>query len=136
MSTPKRPNVQIADRSAPPINQESYAQMRGSIGQPNVGGVYAVLDACVLIPARLSDMLFDLALQNCFQPLWTADIEAEFLKNWTLVTQKRSQDAPVDPDGAQHRLDCYRAVTDQYEVFGYEREEIVARVPDNTDVND
>jgi hypothetical protein len=110
--------------------------MRGTISQPNVGGVYAVLDACVLIPARLSDMLFDLALQNCFQPLWTADIEAEFLKNWTLVTQKRSQDAPVDPDGAQHRLECCRAVTDQYEVFGYERKEIVAKVPDNTDAND
>ena len=110
--------------------------MSGIPAQPGVGGVYAVLDACVLIPARLSDMLFDLALQHCFQPLWTVDIEAEFLKNWTRVIQNRSKDAPVDPAGAQHRLECYRATTDQYEVFGYARDEIVAKVPDNTDEKD
>jgi hypothetical protein len=81
-------------------------------------------------------MLFDLAIQQCFQPLWTEDIEAEFLKNWTLVAQKRNKDAPVDQGGAQRRLECYRAVTDQYQIFGYARKEIVALVPDNTDSKD
>lgn len=74
--------------------------------QPNNGGVYAVLDACVLIPARLSDMLSDLALQRCFQPLWRLEIEVEFLKNWTLLVHKRSTDAAVGSGGAQKRLEC------------------------------
>ena len=59
--------------------------MSGIPAQPGVGGVYAVLDACVLIPERLSDMLFDLALQHCFQPLWTVDIEAEFYLHYDIA---------------------------------------------------
>ena len=36
-----------------------------------------VLDTCALLPPRLSDVLFDLALEGLYLPHWTAEIEAE-----------------------------------------------------------
>lgn len=110
--------------------------MTGIPVQPDVGGVYAVLDTCVLLPNRLSDILFDLALQRCFQPLWTADIEAEFLRNWRSVRRQYNKDSSIEANGASHRLSCFKLVTDQYEVFGYRHREIVALVPDKTDAKD
>jgi len=58
--------------------------------QPAEGGLYAVLDANVLIPARLSDILFDLALEGLYQPFWQTEIEREFKKNWLTLLQKKS----------------------------------------------
>lgn len=40
-----------------------------------------VLDTCVLMPLRLSDVLMDLRLEQLFSLHWTAEIEAEYLKN-------------------------------------------------------
>jgi hypothetical protein len=56
------------------------------------GDTLVVLDACVLLPPRLSDVLFDLALEGLYVPLWTAEIEAEFLRNFQAATGAASAD--------------------------------------------
>ena len=99
------------------------------------GETFAVLDANVLIPPRLSDILFDLALAGLYYPHWTATIEAEFLKNWPVVIGKRGQGSAVDPSGAKHRLECFRGATrGGYEVMGYAALE--AQVPARVDPKD
>jgi len=40
-----------------------------------------VLDACVLYPAPLRDLLMHLAVEECYQPLWTAAIHDEWTRN-------------------------------------------------------
>jgi len=50
------------------------------------GSTYCVLDANVLLPARLSDVLFDLHAVGLYFPRWTVDIENEFLDHWTKVS--------------------------------------------------
>jgi hypothetical protein len=42
------------------------------------GNTLVLLDACVLLPSRLSDVLFDLMLAGLYFAYWTADVEAEF----------------------------------------------------------
>ena len=44
-------------------------------------GTLAILDACVLLPSRLSDVLFDLMLEGLYFAYWTSGVEAEFLRN-------------------------------------------------------
>ena len=38
-----------------------------------------ILDACVLLPSRLSDVLFDLMLEGLYFAYWTADATKEML---------------------------------------------------------
>ena len=52
------------------------------------GDTLAVLDACVLLPPRLSDVLFDLYLEGLYLPYWTRKIEDEFLKHWAEVIKR------------------------------------------------
>lgn len=42
-------------------------------------------DTCVLLPSRLSDVLFDLMLEGLYFAYWTGDVEAELLRNWPQV---------------------------------------------------
>lgn len=44
-----------------------------------------VLDTCVLLPPRLSDVLMDLRAQKLFSAHWTLDIEAEYVRNMQVV---------------------------------------------------
>lgn len=41
----------------------------------------AVLDACVLYPAPLRDLLMELALRNLFRARWTAELHDEWIRN-------------------------------------------------------
>lgn len=43
--------------------------------------VVAVLDACILYPAPLRDLLMHLALVDLFQARWTEEIHAEWMRN-------------------------------------------------------
>ena len=43
--------------------------------------VVAVLDACVLYPAPIRDLLMQLAKQNAFQARWSAEIHDEWIRN-------------------------------------------------------
>ena len=44
----------------------------------------AVLDACVLYPAPIRDLLLHLAASNLYTPKWTATIHAEWIRNLLL----------------------------------------------------
>ena len=49
------------------------------------GNTLVILDTCVLLPSRLSDVLFDLMLEGLYFAYWTGDVETEFLRNWPEV---------------------------------------------------
>ena len=49
------------------------------------GNTLVIFDTCVLLPSRLSDVLFDLMLEDLYFAHWTGDVEAEFLCNWPQV---------------------------------------------------
>jgi hypothetical protein len=95
------------------------------------GDTLVVLDACVLLPPRLSDVLFDLALEGLYVPLWTAEIEAEFLRNFQAATGAASA------DGGARRLHAFRgAARMRHEVFGHMDPSALARVPKMIDEKD
>jgi len=105
------------------------------------------LDANVLLPPRLSDLLFDCALAGLYCPRWTQDIEDEFVKHFGAVVltkgkQARLAAAAAGPDPAhiakaRHRLGCFRAaVGPEYEVLLYDKPEYVAKVPKAVDKGD
>lgn len=95
------------------------------------GTTLAVLDTCVLLPPRLSDVLFDLHLEGLYSPHWTKAIEAEFLKNWRAVVKN----AP--PGSNEKRLACFRAATgNAHEIFGYDRQKYTSLVPPKVDSGD
>ena len=87
------------------------------------GNTLVVLDACVLLPSRLSDVLFDLMLAGLFFAYWTADVEAEFLRNWPKVH-------PDAPKTGARRLKAFRRATrNGYQITGYENPTFMAHVP-------
>ncbi len=94
------------------------------------GNTLAVLDACVLLPSRLSDVLFDLMLEGLYFAYWTGAVEAEFLRNWPAV----------HPDAALsgvRRLKAFqRATRNGHIVFGHENPAIMQRVPALVHAND
>ena len=95
------------------------------------GASLAVLDACALLPPRLSDVLFDLALEGLYLPHWTTEIESEFLRNFQTVT------AAAAVGGAQRRLGAFRAAARmRYEIFGHMAPSAIARVPAAVDRKD
>lgn len=49
------------------------------------GSTLAVLDANVLLPPRLSDILFDMFMVGLYCPRWTQTIEGEFIRNFGAV---------------------------------------------------
>jgi PIN domain len=90
-----------------------------------------VLDTCALLPPRLSDVLFDLALEGLYLPHWTAEIEAEFLRNFQAVT------AAATPGTAARRLGAFRAAARmRHEIFGHMEPGAIARVPAAVDKKD
>lgn len=97
---------------------------------PN-GYTLAVLDTCVLLPSRLSDILFDLYLEGLYLPHWTQAIEAEFLRNWGNVRKNA-------PDGSgEIRLQCFQLATkNAHEVFGYDKPKYTDLVPPKVDSGD
>jgi hypothetical protein len=96
------------------------------------GGItHAVLDANVLLPPRLSDVLFDLCLEGLFSARWSIDIENEFLRNWARVVAKAGkggkggsirsvQQDTVEMAKAQKRLVCYKGAVAEHEIFGHD----------------
>lgn len=113
------------------------------------GCTFALLDANVLLPPRLSDVLFDFHGEGLFFPRWTGKIEEEFLDHWADVVKKtakneraagkKKDDTSIIADKAKaiNRLRCFRAAVGmEYEVVGYGDDEILTRVPDNVDEGD
>jgi hypothetical protein len=94
------------------------------------GHTFAILDACVLLPSRLSDVLFDLMLEGLYFAHWTASVESEFLRNWALVHTSAS-------DAGPKRLHAFRRATKfGHLILGDEQEAFLARVPNRVHKND
>lgn len=117
------------------------------VGLPKGNGTYAVLDANVLLPPRLSDVLFDLYLSGFYLPRWTQDIEIEFERNWTQVktglkgavlkAYKASNDGLEDALQARKRLSAFRnAVGVEWEILGHDETRIKDQVPAKVDKGD
>lgn len=94
------------------------------------GNTLVVLDTCVLLPSRLSDVLFDLMLEGMYFAYWTADVEAEFLRNWPHVH-------PDSPKSGAKRLKAFqRATRNGHLITGYGDNAFVSRIPARVHEND
>ena len=47
----------------------------------NLRDTFVILDTCVLLKLRLSDVLMDLRAEKLFSAHWTEDVDDEFLQN-------------------------------------------------------
>jgi hypothetical protein len=94
------------------------------------GNTLVILDACVLLPSRLSDVRFDLMLEGLYFAYWTDVVEAVFLRNWPAV----------HPDAVQsgaRRLKAFpRATRNGHMIFGHDRPATMQRVPARVQAND
>ncbi|MBX9610371.1 MAG: hypothetical protein K2X51_01955 [Burkholderiales bacterium] len=94
------------------------------------GNTLVILDACVLLPSRLSDVLFDLMLEGLYFAYWSGDVEAEFLRNWPLVHPGASK------SGAKRLKAFQRATHKGHLITGYEDNAFMSRVPARVHDND
>lgn len=96
---------------------------------PN-GYTHVVLDTCVLLPSRLSDVLFDLMSEKLYFLHWTKDVEQEFLRNWPSVHVTR-------PLAGPRRLASFqRATRHGHIIAGHHKTLYTSRVPARVDQND
>lgn len=94
------------------------------------GNTLVLLDACVLLPSRLSDVLFDLMLAGLYFAYWTGDVEAEFLRNWPHV----HLDAPAS--GPKRLKAFQRATRHGHLISGHDNDVFMSRVPARVHLND
>ncbi len=94
------------------------------------GNTLVILDACVLLPSRLSDVLFDLMLEGLYFAYWSGDVEAEFLRNWPLVHPGASK------SGAKRLKAFQRATHKGHLITGYEDNAFMSHVPARVHDND
>lgn len=94
------------------------------------GNTLVILDACVLLPSRLSDVLFDLMLEGLYFAYWTADVEEEFMRNWPVVH-------PDAPKSGPKRMKAFQqASNDAHLVIGFDDASFLSRVPARVHEND
>ena len=94
------------------------------------GNTLVILDTCVLLPSRLSDVLFDLMLEGLYFAYWTSDVETEFLRNWPQVHPDASK------SGAKRLKAFQRATNHGHLIAGYDDTAFVSRVPARVHDND
>lgn len=94
------------------------------------GNTLVILDTCVLLPSRLSDVLFDLMLEGLYFAYWTGDVEAEFLRNWPHVHPDASK------SGAMRLKAFQRAAHYGHLITGYESKAFMSFVPAGVHEND
>ncbi len=94
------------------------------------GNTLVILDTCVLLPSRLSDVLFDLMLEGLYFAYWTADVEAEFLRNWPQVHPDASK------SGSKRLKSFQRATHNGHLITGYGDTAFMSRVPARVQNND
>ncbi len=94
------------------------------------GSTLLILDACVLLPSRLSDVLFDLMLEGLYFAYWTGDVEAEFLRNWPQVHPDASK------SGSKRLKAFQRATNNGHLIAGYDDPAFMSRVPARVHEND
>ena len=75
-------------------------------------------------------MLFDLMLEGLYFAYWTGDVEAEFLRNWTVVHPAAAASGPK-------RLKAFQRATNHgHLISGYGDEVFMSRVPARVQKND
>ena len=94
------------------------------------GNTLVVLDTCVLLPSRLSDVLFDLMLEGLYFAYWTGDVEAEFMRNWPQVHPDASK------SGAKRLKAFQRATNNGHLITGHDDTAFMSRVPARVHDND
>ena len=94
------------------------------------GNTLVILDTCVLLPSRLSDVLFDLMLEGLYFSYWTGDVETEFLRNWPQVHPYALK------SGARRLKSFQRATNNGHLITGYEDNAFMCRVPTRVHQND
>ena len=94
------------------------------------GSTLVILDTCVLLPSRLSDVLFDLMLEGLYFAYWTGDVETEFLRNWPQVHPDASK------SGAKRLKAFQRATNNGHLITGYDDAVFMSRVPARVHEND
>src|SRR5579871_4164115 len=89
--------------------------------------IRAVLDACVLYSAALRDLFMRLTVSLAFQPIWTEEIQDEWIRN---VLENR-------PDLTRVQLERTRAQKERYgrewQAPGYETHLSSVTLPDEDD---
>lgn len=73
-----------------------------------------VLDACVLYPARLRDLLMHLGLAGLYQPKWSALIHEEWWRNLLL------QRSDINPEALARTTDLMNLALPDANVTGFE----------------
>lgn len=73
-----------------------------------------VLDACVLYPARLRDLLMHLGLAGLYQPKWSAVIHDEWRRNLLL------QRSDINPEALARTTDLMNLALPDANVTGFE----------------
>jgi hypothetical protein len=94
------------------------------------GSTLVILDTCVLLPSRLSDVLFDLMLEGLYFAYWTGDVETEFLRNWPQVHPDASK------SGAKRLKAFQRATNNGHLITGHDEAVFMSRVPARVHEND
>ncbi|MEZ0190658.1 hypothetical protein AB9X41_15630 [Ralstonia solanacearum] len=93
----------------------------------NLNDTFVVLDTCVLLTQRVSDVLMDMRAERLFSAHWTENIDDEFLRNM--------QEAyGIPPAKAQNRLRAMKARCPEWEVPMSTVD--FARVPEKVDRKD
>lgn len=87
----------------------------------------AVLDACVIYPPTLRDVLMWLAVTATYEPRWTEEIHAEWIRN---VLKDRPDVAPKDLERTRQLMD---RVHPKCLVTGYESRIPELNLPDLND---
>ena len=87
----------------------------------------AVLDACVLYPPSLRDLFMRLASALVYQPRWTEEIHAEWMRN---VLEDRPQLTPAQLERTRRLMD---RISDESLVIGYEAHVPALFLPDPDD---
>lgn len=88
---------------------------------------FVVLDTCVLLKQRVSDVIMDLRQEKLFSAHWTENIDAEFLRNMQEVYG-------IAEARAQGRLCAMKARCPEWEVYMTSAD--FAAVPSEVDIKD
>ena len=86
-----------------------------------------VLDTCVLLPPRVSDVLMDLRKERIFSAHWTSDIDDEYLRNMQKLFS-------IPEEKARRRLSAMKKRCPEWEIFA--TCEDFERVPEKVDEKD
>ncbi|WPB55458.1 hypothetical protein [Xylophilus sp. GOD-11R] len=76
----------------------------------NLADTAVVLDTCVLLKPRMSDVIMDIRAENVMSVHWTLGIDAEFLKNATAVFG-------LSATAAERRLSAMKRRCPDWELF-------------------